>query len=186
MPRQIYTSLRPQRARRGQSLVEFALILPILLLVTLGVIDAARVFTANISLTNGVREAALFAGASDLTLSGANYNKWCTDALQKAPEPAVSVPCPAGAAATNIVADPDNLAYRIDIEANGLDATKIVLAPPTCLSATHAPVLNCDLASAVYVTVTAHYPVETLTPLLSQVWGGSINLKAVTTAKLLR
>jgi Flp pilus assembly protein TadG len=50
-----------RRSGRGQSLVEFALILPLLLLLTLGVVDAARVFTSWISLTNGVREAALYA-----------------------------------------------------------------------------------------------------------------------------
>lgn len=48
-------------SRHGQSLVEFALILPLLLLLTLGIVDTARLFTATVALSNGVREAALYA-----------------------------------------------------------------------------------------------------------------------------
>jgi len=46
---------------RGQSLVEFALVLPIFAIMLFGIIDLGRyVFTAN-SLNNGAREAARFA-----------------------------------------------------------------------------------------------------------------------------
>ena len=61
--------LPAHRRRRGQALVEFALVLPVLLLMTLGVVDGARVFTAHVVLANAVREATLFAsvgtGATD-------------------------------------------------------------------------------------------------------------------------
>jgi Flp pilus assembly protein TadG len=46
---------------RGQSLVEFALLLPVLLVLTLGVVDLTRIFADWISLIGGVREAALWA-----------------------------------------------------------------------------------------------------------------------------
>lgn len=161
-------------ARRGQSLVEFALVLPILLLLTLGVIDAARVFTANIALTNAVREAAIFGG------QGTNYDRWCTAPAGKAPTPAVSVPCPTGTTAAHQANDPANLAYRIAIEATGLDAAAIVLDPPAC-----TPLAACSVAST-RVTITAHYTVPTLTPLLGALWGGSITLNPSTTAQILR
>ena len=38
---------------RGQTLVEFALILPVFLVLTLGVVDGARVFTAYIAIKQG-------------------------------------------------------------------------------------------------------------------------------------
>jgi hypothetical protein len=44
----------------GQSLVEFALILPILLLLILGVMDIGRIITTKIAVTNAAREGANF------------------------------------------------------------------------------------------------------------------------------
>jgi TadE-like protein len=48
---------RPQ-SRRGQSLVEFALILPILLIVLLGLLDFGRAISAYNSVSNGARSGA--------------------------------------------------------------------------------------------------------------------------------
>jgi Flp pilus assembly protein TadG len=42
----------------GQSLVEFALVLPVLLLLVLGAMDLARMFSTKITLTNAAREGA--------------------------------------------------------------------------------------------------------------------------------
>jgi Flp pilus assembly protein TadG len=50
---------KPKKAH-GQSLVEFAIILPILLLVILGAMDFARLFTTKIVLTNAAREGASY------------------------------------------------------------------------------------------------------------------------------
>lgn len=49
------------RRRRGQTLVEFALIVPIILLLVLGLIDFARVFQAYLTLQNAAREAGRYA-----------------------------------------------------------------------------------------------------------------------------
>ncbi|GAB4526497.1 MAG: hypothetical protein Kow0063_00810 [Anaerolineae bacterium] len=49
------------RKTRGQSLVEFALILPILLLLILGIIEGARIIWAYITVQNAAREAARYA-----------------------------------------------------------------------------------------------------------------------------
>lgn len=48
----------PDRAARGQSLVEFALVLPLLLLLLLGIADFGRIFTAAIASEAAVRNAA--------------------------------------------------------------------------------------------------------------------------------
>jgi Flp pilus assembly protein TadG len=46
---------------RGQALVEFALIIPLFLLMLFGIIDIGRVIWANDALTNAAREGARFA-----------------------------------------------------------------------------------------------------------------------------
>lgn len=50
-----------RRGERGQSLVEFALILPIFLLLLVGIFDLGHVVWSNDALTNAAREAARFA-----------------------------------------------------------------------------------------------------------------------------
>ena len=45
-----------QVSQRGQSMVELAMLLPILLLILLGIIDLGRVFNAYIVITNAARE----------------------------------------------------------------------------------------------------------------------------------
>src|SRR3954451_6250779 len=52
---------------RGQSLVEFALILPLFLLFVAACLDLGRVFYANISLNNAAREGAMQAASKNGT-----------------------------------------------------------------------------------------------------------------------
>jgi Flp pilus assembly protein TadG len=161
--------------------VEFALILPVFLVVTLAVIDGSRVFTAQIELTNGVRNAALFAYKG-------NYNAWCRDPNDPSaadPTMPVTVSCPAGATSANYDGDPANLAYRIAAEASGMDLTQITLSPPLCGLGPGAPASPCtSVANPKYVTITATYHFTPLTPLLSQFWGGTITLTATSTARV--
>src|SRR5438874_4636894 len=49
---------RVSYARRGQAIVETALLLPILMLLVMGTADLARVFYYSIAITNAAREAA--------------------------------------------------------------------------------------------------------------------------------
>lgn len=55
---------RRARYQRGQSLVEFALLLPLLLIILLGVVDFGRVYFAYVSVTNAARNGAEYASAS--------------------------------------------------------------------------------------------------------------------------
>jgi hypothetical protein len=57
------------RSERGQSLVEFALVLPLLLVVLLGVADFGRVFTASITVEAAARNGAEAAAQEYLQLS---------------------------------------------------------------------------------------------------------------------
>lgn len=63
--------------RRGQALVELALIFPVMLLLLLGALDLGRVFYANITITSAAKEAALRAssGAPDAAAVAANESR---------------------------------------------------------------------------------------------------------------
>jgi Flp pilus assembly protein TadG len=56
---------------RGQSLVEVALALPVLLLIVVGIVDVGRVYAYAISTTSAAREAALFAARTPTALKDA-------------------------------------------------------------------------------------------------------------------
>lgn len=56
------------KPNHGQSLVELALMLPVLLLILLGVLDLGRLFFAQVTLSNASREGARF-GMTDSTNS---------------------------------------------------------------------------------------------------------------------
>lgn len=62
---------RHRRDERGASLVEFAIVLPLLLLAVFGMIDLGRMFLVQIMVTNGAREGvrmvALKQPAADVT-----------------------------------------------------------------------------------------------------------------------
>jgi Flp pilus assembly protein TadG len=49
---------QPYQSERGGALVEFALVLPILLVLVFGIVDFGRAFQASITLTNATREGA--------------------------------------------------------------------------------------------------------------------------------
>lgn len=57
------------RERRGQALVEFALVAPVLLLILLAVVQLGFLFGAQIGLINAVREAARYGSLSPTTTS---------------------------------------------------------------------------------------------------------------------
>jgi len=82
-------------------------------------VDLARVFSSYIALTDGVREAALFAAEGD------GYERWC------AIPPDDTIACPSGSEGHQSP-DPDNIAYQIQFDAVGLDPGEIVMLAPAC------------------------------------------------------
>ena len=66
------------KKQKGQGMVEFALILPVLLLMLLGVIEAARVIWAYMTVQTAVREAARYA-VSGKPYAGDAGSAYCTD-----------------------------------------------------------------------------------------------------------
>src|SRR5689334_10681817 len=71
-----HPSQPPRRARRGQTMVEFALTLPILLLLIFGIVEFGRIFQAWVTIQNAARTAARFAitGAYDQTMFPIDLN----------------------------------------------------------------------------------------------------------------
>jgi TadE-like protein len=177
--------LRTRPRSRGQAVVEFALILPVFLMMTIGVVDMARIFTSYISLSNGVREAALFAGqATD------NVVYWCDPAVtspMQCAHPPFSFPTPAAAFQH---ADPDNVAYRIYVETvyNGLAKANLTISNPVCWTGATLPgtAVTCDKTNVaiVRVQVTSSYTVPLLTPVLSSIFSSGVTVSASTTAQV--
>jgi Flp pilus assembly protein TadG len=68
-------SRRPSHRRsRGQGLIEFALIAPLLIGLAFGIFDFGRAESANLTVTNGAREAARYLVAQ--TISKGSGNSW--------------------------------------------------------------------------------------------------------------
>jgi len=67
MPIRLYKQLRRQTRRcdLGQDLVEFALVLPLILMLTIGIMDVARVVMIYTSLSNAAREGARYGIVAD-------------------------------------------------------------------------------------------------------------------------
>jgi Flp pilus assembly protein TadG len=55
-----FRRITPYLSQSGQELVEFAIVLPLLLLVAFGVLDLGRVFHSAITITNAAREGARY------------------------------------------------------------------------------------------------------------------------------
>jgi Flp pilus assembly protein TadG len=55
---------RTRGSESGQGLVEFAFVLPVLLVIMLGIVQLGWIFTSQIGVTNGIREAARYAATN--------------------------------------------------------------------------------------------------------------------------
>jgi hypothetical protein len=83
------------RSERGQSLVEFALILPVLVLMLIGTLDFGRVVLANDTISNAAREAARYAIVhGSHAISGCPVGPPGTETIIPAASPACPFPSP--------------------------------------------------------------------------------------------
>lgn len=148
-------------------MVEFALVLPVFLLLTLGVVDFARVFASYVSLTNGVSNAAIFAGQG-------GYGDWCSGV-------AGDVPCPPNPPTP--IPNPNNIAYQIQVESTGLTVSDIQMTAPQCTPIAGPPDVDCAPGGTYsQVRIAASYDVALLTPFMTALMGGPVQVAAATTA----
>ena len=91
---------RYRRTHRGQSMVELALLLPILLMLAGGATDLARAYQAQLTLESAVRNAAEFVANSSIDQATATSDARRVVCLEAQPVPGfVAGPAPDGAAA---------------------------------------------------------------------------------------
>ena len=103
---------------RGQSLVEFALVIPIFLMMLFAVIDMGRLVYINNALAEGAREGARWGSVQDRSLSAAGrtvVGSQAANSLAAVPNPVVTVTCIDGvtAAATTTCGKGDVLVVQI-------------------------------------------------------------------------
>lgn len=154
-------SLQLQHRRhrtRGQSIVEFALVLPLMLFLFAGAADLGRLFFNYVALENAVKEGAVY---------GARY-PLCDNA---------SSLCP----------NPNNVQWRVENEARTAANTALITPSSECrnaVSGTPYPDLRDCAAGDTYV-VQATIQFTPITPMLSQIVGGNISLRSKSTAVVL-
>jgi Flp pilus assembly protein TadG len=144
------------RRNRGQALVEFALILPLFLLLVLALFDAGRVVYAQNAIAEAARNAVRVAVVSP-GLTQAKYDSIRNKALSGA----IAVPI----AASHVTGDAGGACL------NGAnDAT----APGTCFYPDSDTAV--DAGQRVVVNISVSVPL--ITPIVSNVFGGLVNLTA--------
>ncbi len=161
MPRIRLSTRRHDASSPGQSLVEFALVLPILFLIFAAAADLGRAFYGYVALENAVKEGAVY---------GARY-PLCDNA---------STLCP----------DPDNVQWRVENEARNLknaNGTAKISPSSNCISAVTG-VAYADLRSCLpgdTYRVSASIQFAMITPILNEIMGGGFTLTSESRAIVL-
>jgi hypothetical protein len=157
------------RCRAGQSLVEMAMVLPVLALLTFGLLDFGRAYYFQVSITNAAREGArvgilnIYTGPQ--TPSCSSSNSWAT--------------CPVQTDAAIITAVNNELTY------SGITPTSITICPPhdSTMSTAGCP----DSSNRVsdwtsqnptnyYISVNVKYDFQLFTPLMQQLVGNPVHM----------
>lgn len=148
----------PRRSSSGQSIVEFALVLPLLVVLLVGIIDLARIYTTMLSVESAAREAA------DYGTFGSQ--KWAAGTV---PTTVAEMERRACVASSNL---PD---YAGDAVTCTNPAFSYCLSPDqggSCVG--HSEALQCDNATReppCRVTVTLSYDFDLMIPLNLEVLG---------------
>jgi Flp pilus assembly protein TadG len=142
--------------RRGQSMVEFALILPVMLLLLAAAIDLGRLFYAYVAVENAAKEGAFFGARNPLCDDGLNTN--CDD--------------------------PNNVLWHVRTEAPNLGSQfTTTIACRDNAGTLMQPITNCLDGMKYQVTVT--YPFKLITPILSSILGSGLTLHAESQATVI-
>lgn len=159
-------------SRRGQSLVEMAMVLPVLTLLTFGLVDFGRAYYFQVSITNAAREGArvailnIYTGPQTPTCSSSNSYATC--------------PVQSDAAIVQAV---DN-----ELQYSGITPGSITICPPHDSSKSTAGCPNGNnrvtlwtaggvLNTNYYVNVGVTYDFQLYTPLMQGLVGNPIHMK---------
>ena len=150
---------------RGQALVEFALVLPVLLVLLLLAVDFGRLFTTYVSVNNAAREGAFYAAehAKDTSFDQTDFTNAARAAALR----------------------------EVNVQGQGGEGSLSFNGPTCHVAGAPASVLNCDVAAASssavgnQVSFEVIRPFSLLTPFVGELFGGSLDLKATATAPVL-
>lgn len=159
------------RRRLGQSLVEMAMVLPILTFLTFGLVDFGRAYYFQVSVTNAAREGArtaildIYTGPQNPTCSTSNSYATC--------------PVQSDAAIVNAV--------NAELQYSAITPKSITICPPHDSTASTAGCpdssnrvdkwLNGDSSDQnYYMTVNVKYDFHLYTPLMQQLVGSTITM----------
>jgi hypothetical protein len=115
----------PLHRKRGQSLVEFALVFPIFMLVFFGVIDGARLVYTNSQLAQAAREGARVAAVEAFWIASTDPSCVASEADITSTKPGAHV-CPADT--TALWTDVANAVQRMAVGLGPFDDTNVFLA----------------------------------------------------------
>ena len=157
------------RHRRGQSLVETALVLPVLAFLTFGLLDFGRAYYFQVAITNAAREGTrtgilnVYTGPATPTCSSSNSYATC--------------PVQTDAAIVNAV--------TAELQGTGIVPASITICPPHDSTSSTAGCPNTsnrvDLWNAAttnyYITVITTYNFTLFTPLLQNLVGNPVAMR---------
>ncbi len=110
------------RSLRGQSLVEFAIVLPVLVLVIGGAVDLGRLFFAYVSTENAAKEGAMYGATNPrcdtpkLQCSDPNTVRWhVVNELTDVPSVSHTAQCRRGGAAVSVEACQEGDRYHVTV-----------------------------------------------------------------------
>ncbi len=127
----------PQQRERGQSIVEVALVLPLLALLLTGLLDFGRAFFVTVALNDAAAEGAVYAATNPTDTTG------------------------------------------ITARARGsLEGTPLINQTQVQVNVTCAGGNCATITGGSAITVTTRYPFTFITPLIGNMFGGSLSLSA--------
>jgi PKD repeat protein len=141
--------VRPERGWRGQGLVEFALVLPVIMLLLLITLDFGRLFMSYITLTNETRIAANYGATNPGAFTG-TPNTTTYDALVGRET-----------AGLNCALQPDPANPPIPTYPNGTGLSGTSVATMTCKFSFITPFMTDFFGGPLAVTARAEYPIRT-------------------------
>jgi hypothetical protein len=169
------------RGRAGQSLVEMAMVLPVLALLTFGLLDFGRAYYYQVSITNAAREGArvailnVYTGPQNPTCSTSNNYQTCPVQFDTPPSWAPNAPSIVGA-------------INKELLYSAIAPTSITICPPhdSTNSTTGCP----DTSNRVdkwtsgtapnqnyYVNVIVTYDFTLYTPMMQQLVGNPVHMR---------
>jgi len=145
---------RSTRSSRGQSLVEFALVLPVLLILVLMAIDFGRLFSSWVTLNNAARVAANYAAANPDEAFGAGSDY--ETQVNKEGFASLNATC-----ATAGVPPPDFADTAVDTNGTTHNMGDVATVSISCNFKVLTPIISAVVGSSLPITASSSFTIRT-------------------------